>query len=605
MLTREQFDELRAKGLTVEQIVSFEQGQVPKKKQGMLKETGEDIKQTFGNLKNTVSETKGKLDKIGEANISGKQGYGRSFLQSAGTIAGGVSKSIGDVVTGGIKAVLPQKAEDKLKETVTDTVSAIAPVAIKIDEALGSPAGTFIENYKNLDDKRKRDVEALLGVSSMAFDIATAGTTKKVGELGIKKGAESVGRAAEKAGDSIKSGVKSVTDKLPSKESLEGVMQSGTELAERVPRTIERVSESIDNAKNRAQRINSSSPSVGNAIKSNLDERIINTVLEADDATIQAYKKVVEIAEDTPKNISMKKQPSIVSGDLVAEQFDIINKQRKKVGQELGEKVKELSKTKKVNMQSAFGELDDVLMNQGVRITYTKKGPKLDFSGTKYTPAERTRIQELYNLASEGGAELSPSSIHGKDQLFSKLQRESAMEGIGKIMVETPEGAQSLFGVFRDVFSKNLENVSPEIKELNKQYRQLMLVIEDIEDSILKTPNLNITKSADQAEFAKVNLRRIFGEAQSSPVYEAVADNMDALARELGYAGASPKQVAEFAVELRKLYPNSVPKAGFTGGISSGVSGVVKDILGQTLKLGTPDVKDQRKALIELLNSFK
>jgi len=186
MLTREQFDKLRTKGLTVEQIVKFEKGEIPEKKT-FLQDIGEDIKQTGQTIKKTYQNTKEKINNIGSANVAGEQGYTRSFSQAAGTIAGGISSGIGDIAMGGIKMVLPRKQEEKAKQALGTAISALAPVAAKVDEALGRPVGTFIENYRNLDEKAKRDVNSLFGVSSLAFDLATAGTTKKVGEIGIKK----------------------------------------------------------------------------------------------------------------------------------------------------------------------------------------------------------------------------------------------------------------------------------------------------------------------------------------------------------------------------------------------------------------------------------
>lgn len=595
-LTRTQFDALRAKGLTVEQIVRFENGETPK--QSFLQETADDIKQTGTALKNTFTDTMNRVGQATAAEKAGEQGMARTALQKTGAVARGLSGAVGDVVTGAVKTALPKSAEQGVKSALQSSIQAIAPIAKKIDEASGSPVGTWLEKYKTLDPKTKRDVDALFGIGQLALDVASAGVGKKGAEVAgktILKGAE---KTAQGTGQVLKSAGEKFTTPMTA------IGQTGSEMFQRVPRAIGRVKESANEAALRSTRIKVAQPAVAKAIVSKLDERIINTVGEADNQTRKAFKKVVDIAEETPKTVGIKKQPSIVSGELASNQFDIINKQKQSVGKQLGDKVKELSKTEKVDMSNGFIQLDDTLASQGIQIKYTKKGPKLDFSGTKYTPAERTKIQELYTLSWEGGESLSPSAIHGKDQLFSKLQREANMEGVGKIMVDTPEGTKNLFSVFRDVFSKNLEDVSPEIRDLNKKYRDLSLVIEDIEDSILRTPNFNITKTADPAEFAKVNLRRIFGEAQSSPVFEAIADQMDALARQLGYKDASPKQVAEFAQELRKLYPESVPKAGFSGGISSGIRGALGSAIEATLKAGAPNLKDQRKALIELLDSY-
>ena len=55
------------------------------------------------------------------------------------------------------------------------------------------------------------------------------------------------------------------------------------------------------------------SPAVKSAMKSNLDDRIINTIESADPATKQAYKDVVDIAGEQSTKIGTKKQPTITN----------------------------------------------------------------------------------------------------------------------------------------------------------------------------------------------------------------------------------------------------------------------------------------------------
>ena len=581
-----------------------------------LKETGRDIKETGSAIKSTIASTRTRIGEAKSARARGEQGLARTFGQVVGSVAGGISSGIGDVTIGAGKALLPQGAEDAVKSGVGKTAQAIIPIAQKVDSALGQPIGTMMSKYKNLDPKSKRDVDALFGIGSLALDVATLGLGKKAGGAVVKEGKAvaktalggldgggGIGGAIRGARTAVGEGISTVSKRLET--PISATKQIGSEIADRFPRAIGRVKESAGEAITRGTKIKESAVEVGNAVKAKLDDRFINTIAEVDDTTRKAFKKVVNIAEETPKTIGMKKQPSLVSGELAVEQFDIVNKQRETIGEALGAKVKELSKTAKVNVEDSVTQLDDVLTSQGINITKNKAGKTIfDFKNSKFTTAERNKIKELYTLATEGGNNLSPLQIRGKDQLFSKLQRESSMDTIGKIMVETADGNQSLFGVFRDIFSGKLDTLSSEIRGLNKQYRDLSLMVDDVNKSILKSPNFNAIKSADPAEFAKVNLRRIFGEAQSSPAFEAIANQMDELARNLGYTGATPKQVADFAQELRKLYPESIPKAGFTGGIKTGVKSAIGDLAGNVLKAGAPNLKDQRKALKELLDFY-
>ena len=75
---------------------------------------------------------------------------------------------------------------------------------------------------------------------------------------------------------------------------------------------------------------------------------------------------------------------------------------------------------------------------------------------------------------------------------------------------------------------------------------------------------------------------------------------MDSASRGLGYKGASPKVVAEFAQEMRKLFPETIPKTGLTGSLKLGVG----DILESISKTGAPNLTDQQKAVRELINSY-
>lgn len=572
-----------------------------------MKETAQDVEQTTNAIKGTIAQTQDKISNIAEASISGGENKLTAFLKTAGIIAGGISQGLGDLFTGAVKYVLPKKSEDYIKEKIKNTIENGSISDSKWAKEFGSAFSTFKENYNNLPDKDKRTVDALLGGSRLAFDLGTAGTTKKITELGLERSANIAGETLAMTGgaikdtaQSLKQGLGDVGTNISENGVFKGAKQFGTEIIERVPRAIDRLKESSAKAAERAVKIAQSEPAVAEAFKTNLDSRFINAVVEANPETRKAFKQVIDIAEETPKSLALKTQPSKVSGELAVKQFDMINKERQRVGRQIGENIKNLSKNVKIDVSDSLNQMDKILSENGIQVLSDGKKIRLDFSGSKFTPNERTRIQELYNLATEGGKGITPNQIHTKDQLFSKLQREARMDGIGNLFVTTNDGEKSIFRVFRDIYSANLEKIDPEFSILNKEYQKLSSITDDIEDTILKTPNLNVIKNADQAEFAKVNLRRIFGEANSSPAFEKVAQEMDDLARTLGYSEANPKDIAEFAQAIRELYPETIPKTGFTGGVSLGL----KDIASKVLSAGTPNAEDKRKALKKLLEHY-
>jgi len=572
-------------GIDMNQARQYAQSKQPKPEAdtsiiGRVKETIGDVTGIVKDIKESSQKRADNILESENAMNRGEQGVLRTAGQELGQFAGAGADAIGAVFKGAGNIFL----SDKHEKDVSDVIGKFGAKVMAVPEVQ-----SIINTYNELPEEKQRDIDALGGVLSLVSNF--------IGGQAVGQGANVAKRGVTTGTEAVVTGAKNIAEDVAESTIVTGAKQIGSDLVKRIPRTIERAKTGIAEQSVRATKIKNATPALKKAYESNLDEVIIDNIVNStDDITKKAYSDVLDIAE-MPKTIGKGKQPSIVGGELATKQYDVINKQKQSIGKKIGDITKSLSKTEKIDIKDSFIEMDDVLSNNGIIPRYTKKGVKLDFSNSKFTPAERTKIQQLYDLTREGGDVISPSKIKDKDQLFSKLKRESNLEQIGDILVDTTDGQKSLFSVFRDVFSKKLDTISPEVKTLNNQYRKISQVTEDIEDAIFRTPNYNVTKSVDPAEFAKVNMRRIFGESQSSPVFEAIADNMDILSRELGYAGATPKQVAEFAEYIRKLYPETIPKTGFQGGIKAGVSDIIETIS----KTGTPNLADQRKALRELL----
>lgn len=485
--------------------------------------------------------------------------------QFAGAVAQTAALPIGAAVTGG------------------------ASVAGRV--AAGAGAGFLYDVGQDLVDKKS------------ATEVATPGLGTVIGAaapLAIAGGGALVGALRKPAQAGVTATADALKSAVPKSETISGVAQTGKELAERVPRFIGKVSENVQEAGVRAERIRTSSPVVQTAIKSGLPDPLIDPIKNANPVTKQAFKEVLDIADAPKTTLGQKQNPAVVGGNRASQQYDVIEAQRKKIGEAMNVETAKLGRIEDINMTGAYSQLDSVLEDIGISKNVTNTGVKLDFSKSKLTEKQRTVVTDLYKKATEGGDSLSPLQIREKDQLFSAIQRESRSDAVQDVIFTTADGQTTdLFRAFRDVYSNELDVLSPEIKRLNSQYRNVATLLEDIENSIFKTPNFEITKNTDPSEFAKVNLRRIFGEAQSSPAYEAIADEMDTISRQLGYEGASPKEVAAFAEEIRALYPENTPRAGFQGGIRAGVV----DIASSIMELGKADQTDQRAALRALLEA--
>ena len=386
-------------------------------------------------------------------------------------------------------------------------------------------------------------------------------------------------------------GVSSVAKNMP------GVTQTVTETAERLPRALGKVGTSIQESTERAAKMKTATPAVREAMKSNLDEVIIDAVAQADAPTKNAYKKMVELAEAPRTSLRPATRPESVAGEAAAEQFDMVVGRRKEVGQKIGEISDNLSQTERIDAVPVQRAARDILRQNGI---IPEQGGVLRFDNKSITPQQQEVVQKLYNLATNEGT-LTPKQIYQYDQLFSKLQREARfIDNVDDIFVQVPteQGTKdvNIFKVFRDVFSQQLDEVSPEMRQLNREYRVYRNLQDDLERTIFKSGNYDSTNIGAE-NFAQTNLRRLFSDAQSAADYRALYDKLDATSRSLGYEGARADDLAGFALRLRDIYPEVTPETSFRGGISGGV----KDVVGQLSEVGTPDTVDRQKALRKLL----
>lgn len=516
----------------------------------------------------------------------------------------GATDTFGSVIARSNKGAefLGQDAELNRANIEAPTKGQIAGAVLQTGVAAGSMA---------IPALRLKSAIAAGAGAGYAYDIGQDLIDKKsLAETAMPGFGAAIGAVAPGGGSVVKGSVKAVgtvAKAVTNSPVVKGALQSGIELAERVPRFISKKNVTLRDAATKAERIATSPVPIQNALKANVPEPIINTIEQADDATREGYRQIVQLAEETISTTGTLKttaRPEIVAGEAVAQQYKLVDAQQKKVGQAIGDAVKNLSNDVDVySMRPAYSELQDALADAKVTVTMKEgdTGGALGFGKTGFTKAQRTKIQELYELATEGGEVLSASEIHAKDRLFSQLQREARMEGIGDIMVSTSQGQMSLFRIFRDVYSKNLEQISPEIRSLNSQYRNLSTFTEEIENTLIKSGKFETNSRIDPSEYAQTNLRRLFSEAQSAADYRAIADELDNASRALGYEGAVPSDLARFAYEIRKIYPETTPRTGLEGSIRASVGGMVDAVL----SAGKADLSDQQKALRELLESIE
>jgi hypothetical protein len=380
------------------------------------------------------------------------------------------------------------------------------------------------------------------------------------------------------------------------KDAPSGLGQIANEIGERFQRGGQKIVETLDEKAVMAQRLETATPPVRQAIKVGIDDAVIELADKADDATKAALREIVTIADQPPTARAGARRTTDVAADAAVEQYKLIEKQRKAIGTRIGEISDSLPAAQNIDLLPAQRNLRDVLRQNGI---LPDRSGRLVFRNEALRPEQQSVIQELYTKATKNEV-LSAKTIHQLDQWFSATQRKTRL--VDKIddvyvKVQTPDGVQdvNVYKLFRDVFGQQLDNVAPELREVNRQYRTLSNLTDDLEAGIVRDSRFATLERGDG--FATSGLRQMFGEGVHSSELSKLYEIMDAQSRSLGYAGPRADELYFFANKLRSVYPETVPDTGLRNNIASSI----KDVVGKVFDAGAPDAVDQQRAIKALL----
>lgn len=133
---------------------------------------GTDIKESF--QKRTP-----KVKEIAKSDI----GLGRQIFQTAGQVAGFGADVIGSTVVGGIKALTPESIQKPVGEVITG----VAEKVVSSD-----PIQSVIQKYQALPPETQRDIDAVLGIGSLATELTGFGIAGRGAKVGMKAGKEAI-----------------------------------------------------------------------------------------------------------------------------------------------------------------------------------------------------------------------------------------------------------------------------------------------------------------------------------------------------------------------------------------------------------------------------
>lgn len=160
-----------------------------------------DLKGIASGIKESAIKRSDNFGEIDKAVATGETTQARSLLQKFGQGAGFASDIIGETIMGGIKALTPQGVQSKVGSAVESGAKAVAET---------EPVKNLIGWYNNLDETKKKDIDAVLGVASLGTDIIGGAVLKKP----VQEGAEAIIKKAGSVVDDVVDTVPKATAKL-------------------------------------------------------------------------------------------------------------------------------------------------------------------------------------------------------------------------------------------------------------------------------------------------------------------------------------------------------------------------------------------------------
>lgn len=590
----------KSKVQAMQELSSFRNKQ-ENENESFFAETSQDIQQTASNIGERVQDRFDKQTEAFTKQAEGDQTAPETAFQAVGQGFGAAGDVLGEAVLGAGRAVLPQGAEDAVGEAAEGVASAVTS-----NETVQNLSQRF-DRFKQNNPRLARNVDAALGLGQFlaeSLGVKGAGTATRSAGRAASEGAQQTTEAAGRA-------TRSVTE--PASKAARGASQIAQKGASGAKRFGQNVSRKLDESAERAREIENLPEIQQEAVRANIPDDIRTFVSDADEADLETFREQIDAAEQAEDAVNPTKLPKTVAGERFVDQFKALEERRKEIGQRIGERAAELSKDKNVDVSNALSDIENTLQNLGVSVTRRSDGDaELDFSGTDFTDKQRRVVKDLFEKAREGGEELSPSQILKKDRLLGRIQREADAEEVADLTFTKQDGSTgNLFSEFREVFARELNEIDPEIKELNRQFRPLAATRDQVLQEVLDVRPDRISDEVPLDEFADtagLQLQRIMGNSKGGRRIERLVERVDEEARKAGFEGASPIQSARFARQLEDFF-DITPETSLRGQFESanstpkGKSEFIDRTIDKGVELTQPTTEEQRRILRDLIEA--
>lgn len=563
-------------------------------KPGFFSDLGGDIKGIFTGTKDVITKRGEQQREILEAEGRGEQGKASSIFQTAANLAMAPLDVFGQVVKGGVKAVLPQEAENNIKELISSAAGKVLSLP---------QSQKLVENYealKKYNPEKARNVRALAetGEFLLTFaglkggkDLVTAGTE------GTKQGFKFLGTTIPKA----KQGVKNVVQpfKQGATKLFETTKKATAPYVEEAKRIPSRISTNYATTQAAEEGIKKLPSQVAQtAVRDGVDIGDVRTIINsAKPGNKIILKQLSKAAKDFSAGTS-KTNPIEIVGKPIVTGLKNIEKVRGTVGQKLGKVAENLGKVTKQEADDAvFNELKKVPGLAGLKKTLFGE---LDFRGTTLatglSKADRMAIRKIFYEATRAGTGRSKHLL--RQELFEILggQKRSL-----SAITQTQEKA---FEAVRRGLSNLLGSRNTQYKTLSLEYAKLMRPLQDLRKLMKAVGGETDDDILNMS--AGLLARRLTSHAASNPQIRAILRAIDRVTKLSGKTEASTELLQDFYNILNRYY-DIAGKTTFESLTKSGVekaTGIGQFVVGKAREFAGETVAVRQRAIEKLLEEL-
>ena len=532
-----------------------------------------DIKGIGTGIKEDLARRGTKMEEISALQEQG-QGAGTSLFQRFGQFAGGVSDVIGQTVMGGLKALTPQPIQEAIGGAVQSGVEKVVDTDF---------AQSIIQSYQNADPTTQKNIDALLGIGSLATDVVGAGLAKKPVTQAVKKGVD--------VATDVARGTSQITK--PIVDIAQGTATKLADTAQSLADVPSRIATNLAEDTAQRQSIKAlNNPTLQKAARQGIEVQDLNVIKQVPKAERPALKKlhdvVIKFADGNTKT-----NPFEIVGAPIVKRLTTLDNQVKGFAKQLDGIAQSLKGKQVDDMSPILQRVSDSLNDLGV--SFTPDG-KLNLVGSQLEGLGNTGkiIENVFNRINRSRDAFDLHRL--KKFIDENVSYGKRVEGLSG-------DAEKVLKNWRKTIDTLLDDKFPSYNKVNTELSKRIQPLNDLKDLLKNADGLDADLLSQKAG---IIARRITSAAPSNPEIKQILRNLDRFTATKGKTAISTERLQDFYNILNKYY-DIAPKTGFQNLVTEGVEkgttalGAVLDPAKQLLSR-TNAVR--KKALEDALNEL-